>query len=164
MSQVLVSLIAAMDEGGVIGKDNALPWRLPADLKWFKANTLGKPLIMGRETCESIGKPLPGRTNIVLSRRWTSAPDGFVLARTPEEALRRAAPAPEVMIAGGAQVFAEFLPRAGRMYLTLVRHRFEGDTFFPDFDRSQWVEKHREDHPRDDRNPHSMTFSILERR
>jgi dihydrofolate reductase len=148
----------------VIGTDNALPWRLPADLRWFKSNTLGKPVIMGRETCESIGKPLPDRTNIVLSRVWTKAPDGFVLAKTPDDALRLAGQAPEIMIAGGAQIFATFLPRTARMYLTLVRHRFEGDTFFPPFDPAQWVETRREDHPADGRNPWPMTFSILERR
>jgi dihydrofolate reductase len=159
----LVSIIAAMDLGGVIGKDNALPWRLPADLKWFKEQTLGKPVIMGRETCESIGKPLAGRTNIVLSRAWRSAPEGFVLASSPDHALTLAAAAPEVMIAGGAQVFAEFIPRARRMYLTEVRHRFEGDTFFPPFDRAQWVERYREERAPDARNPYPLTFLILER-
>jgi dihydrofolate reductase len=159
-----ISIIAAVDQGGVIGKNNALPWRLPADLRWFKAKTIGKPVIMGRETCASIGRPLPDRTNIVLSRAWESAPAGFILARSPDEALKLAGPVAEVMIAGGAKVFAEYLPRAQRMYLTEVGHRFVGDTFFPTFDRSQWVERYRQDHPRDEKNPWPMTFLILERK
>jgi dihydrofolate reductase len=159
----LISIIAAVDQGGVIGKGNALPWRLPADLKWFKEKTLGKPLIMGRETCESIGKPLPGRTNIVLSRSWKTAPAGFLVARSAEEALKLAEPASEVMIAGGAQVFAEFLPRSRRIYLTEVGHRFDGDTFFPALDRSKWVERYRESYPQDAKNPYPLTFLILER-
>jgi dihydrofolate reductase len=163
MTAPLVSIIAAMDEGGVIGKGNALPWRLPADLRWFKEHTLGKPVVMGRETCESIGEPLAGRKNIVLSRKWEAAPPGFFLARTPEEALRLAGPVAEVMIAGGAQVFALFLPRADRLYLTEVGHRFEGDTFFPLFDRTQWIERHREYRPADGKNPHATTFLILDR-
>jgi dihydrofolate reductase len=159
-----ISLIAAVGEGGVIGKDNALPWRLPADLKWFKEKTLGKPVVMGRETAESIGKPLPGRRNIVLSRTWKSAPPGFELASSPERALELAGPAPEVMIAGGAQVFAAFLPGAARIYLTEVRHAFEGDTHFPALDRSAWREEFREDRPADAQNAWPMTFTILGRK
>jgi dihydrofolate reductase len=159
----VISIIAAVGEGGVIGKDNALPWRLPADLAWFKAKTLGKPVIMGRETCESLGRPLPGRTNIVVSRSWRSAREGFLLARSPEAALALAGNVPEVMILGGAQIFAAFLPRANRFYLTEVKHRFEGDTFFPEIDRSQWVERFREDRAPDERNAWPMTFMVLER-
>ena len=157
-------LIAAVDEGGVIGKDNALPWRLPADLKWFKEKTLGKPVIMGRETCESIGKPLPGRRNIVVSRTWKAAPPGFELAQSPEDALeRRGSDAAEIMIAGGAQIFAAFLPRAGRIYLTEVRHVFEGDTLFPAFDRSAVDESEfREDRRR--RRPERLSDDLLDPR
>jgi dihydrofolate reductase len=160
----MISLIAAVGEGGVIGKDNRLPWRLPADLRWFKAKTLGKPVIMGRETCESIGKPLPGRRNVVVSRTWKAAPPGFELAQSPEHALEVAGPAPEVMIAGGAQIFAAFLPRAGRIYLTEVHHLFEGDTHFPALDRSAWEVALREDHAADPQNSWPMTFLILERK
>lgn len=160
----LVSLIAAVDEDGVIGKDNKLPWHLPADLKWFKEKTLGKPVIMGRETCQSIRTALPGRRNIVVSRSWSAAPPGFDLARSPEEALRVAGAQPEVMVAGGAQIFEAFLPLAGRIYLTEVRHAFEGDTLFPKLDRSQWDESFREDRAPDAQNPYPLTFSILERR
>ena len=163
-SPPLISLIAAVGEGGVIGKDNALPWRLPADLKWFKEKTKGKPVIMGRETCESIGMPLPGRRNIVLSRTWTSARRGFELARSPEEAIRLAGAAAEVMIAGGARIFEAFLPLAGRIYLTEVRHAFAGDTYFPGLDRSAWQERFREERAADAQNPHPMTFTILERK
>lgn len=161
--ETLISIIAAVGEGGVIGKDNALPWRLPADLAWFKAKTLGKPVIMGRETCESLDRPLPGRANIVVSRSWPGPREGFLLARSPEEALALAGKSPEVMVLGGAQIFAAFLPRARRFYLTEVRHRFEGDTHFPAFDRSEWVERFREDRGPDDKNPWPMTFLILER-
>jgi dihydrofolate reductase len=160
----VISLIAAVGEGGVIGKDNRLPWRLPADLRWFKAKTLGKPLIMGRETCESIGKPLPGRRNVVVSRTWKAAPPGFELAQSPDHALEVAGPAPEVMIAGGSQIFAAFLPRAERIYLTEVHHAFEGDTHFPALDRSAWEVAFREDHAADPQNPWPMTFLILERK
>jgi dihydrofolate reductase len=163
-SSPVISLIAAVDDEGVIGKDNALPWRLPADLRWFKEKTLGKPVIMGRETCESIGKPLPGRRNIVLSRAWKTAPAGFELARSAEDALRLAGAVPEVMVAGGAQIFELFLPLAARIYLTEVRHAFEGDTLFPKLDRSQWEERFREDLPPDAQNAFPLTFSILERR
>jgi dihydrofolate reductase len=159
----LISIIAAVGEGGVIGKDNALPWRLPADLAWFKAKTLGKPVIMGRETCESLGHPLPGRTNIVVSRSWSRAPEGFLLAKSPDEALKLAGEAPEVMVLGGAQIFAALLPVAGRFYLTEVRHRFDGDTFFPAIDRSEWIERFREDRPADAKNAWPMTFLVLER-
>jgi dihydrofolate reductase len=159
----LVSIIAAVDLGGAIGKDNRLPWHLPADLRWFKDKTLGKPVVMGRETCESIGRPLPGRRNVVISRAWKAAPAGFELAHSPEEALAIAGRVPEVVIAGGAQVFAAFLPLAGRIYLTEVRHRFEGDTFFPKFDRSLWVERYREEYPPDAKNAHPLTFLVLER-
>jgi dihydrofolate reductase len=99
----------------------------------------------------------------VLSRSWKAAPPGFLLARSPEEALRLAAPAPEIMIAGGARVFAAFLPLAGRMYLTEIHHRFDGDTRFPHFDRTGWVERFREDRAPDDRNAWPLTFRILER-
>jgi dihydrofolate reductase len=159
----MISIIAAVDDEGVIGKDNKLPWHLPADLKWFKEKTLGKPVIMGRETCESIGRPLPGRRNIVLSRAWKTAPSGFELARSPEDALRLAGSAPEVMVAGGAQVFEAFLPLAEKIYLTEVRHVFQGDTLFPKLDRSQWKEQFRVDRPADAQNAFPMTFSILER-
>ena len=159
----VISLIAAVGEGGVIGKANALPWRLPADLKWFKKKTVGKPVIMGRETCESVGKPLPGRKNIILSRTWKAAPEGFLLARSPDAAVRLAEGADEIMVAGGAQVFAAFLPRADRIYLTEVGHRFDGDTFFPAFDRSGWSERFREERAPDAQNPYPLSFLILER-
>lgn len=160
----VISLIAAVGEGGVIGNDNALPWRLPADLKWFKEKTLGKPVVMGRETAESIRKPLPGRRNIVVSRTWKAAPPGFELASSPDQALEVAGGAAEVMIAGGAQIFAAFLPRAARIYLTEVRHAFEGDTHFPAFDRSAWREEFREERAADAQNAWPMTFKILERK
>lgn len=161
--QRVISLIAAMDEGRVIGKDNTLPWRLPADLKWFKQNTIGKPVVMGRATCESIRTPLRDRTNIVISAKWIEAPAGFVLARSPDEALRLCGAVPEVMIAGGAQIFSAFLPRARRMYLTEVKHRFEGDTFFPGFDRGAWKVSFRESRAADAKNPYDMEFLILDR-
>jgi dihydrofolate reductase len=160
----VIAIIAAVDQGGVIGKGNALPWRLPADLQWFKAKTVGKPVVMGRATCESIRTPLPGRTNIVVSRSWAAAPAGFFLARTPDEAVRLAGPAPEVMIAGGAAIFAAFLPRARRIYLTEIQHRFDGDTYFPTFDRTAWSVVFREVRLADAKNPHAMEFLILERR
>jgi len=159
----LVSLVVAMDEQGTIGRDNALPWRLPEDLKRFKAITMGKPILMGRKTFESIGKPLPGRLNLVLTRSQDWRREGVVTVHSIEEALAHAADAPEFAIIGGEEIFRLALPLAKRLYLTEVHARVEGDTVFPPFDRSQWREVERSEHPADNRHAYAMTFSTLER-
>jgi dihydrofolate reductase len=137
-----VSLIAAMAAGGVIGKDNRLPWHLPEDLRRFKKLTLGHPMVMGRLTFESIGcRPMPGRPTVVVTRRLDYAPAKVQVAHSADEALELAAGLPgadEVFIAGGAELYRETLPRADRLYLTRLEAEFPGDVRFPDFDESQW--------------------------
>ena len=158
-----ISVIVAMDLGGVIGAGGDLPWRLPADLRWFRANTLGKPVVMGRKTHESIGRVLPGRENIVVSRDRGLRIGGCTVVAGLDEALEAARPAAEAMVVGGAQIYALALPRAARLYLTTVLHRFEGDTVFPDHDPGEWRQTLREDHAPDERNPWPYRFQIFER-
>lgn len=160
---MLVSIVVAMDENGVIGRNNALPWHLPDDLKRFKALTLGKPMLMGRKTFESIGKPLPGRRNIVLTRSPAWQHDGVDTVHSLEEALALAGEADEMAVIGGEEIFKLALPVASRIYLTRVHARVDGDTVFPAFDRSQWRETQRSDRLGDERHVYAMTFSTLER-
>lgn len=129
---MIITLIAAMAENRVIGKDGAMPWHLPDDLARFKAITLGHPVIMGRKTFASIGRPLPGRLNIVLTRRKGYSPEGVAVARSLDEALALAGTADEVFICGGGQVYREALPLADRIHLTVVHRPYEGDTTFPE--------------------------------
>lgn len=141
---VAVALIAAVAENGVIGNGNAIPWRLPSDFAHFKRMTIGKPLIMGRKTFESIGRPLPGRTNIVISRQSGYQPEGVLVISSLEAALdhaqeiAKADRANEVMIGGGAEIYRQALPLADRMYLSQVALQPEGDTFFPAIDFTHW--------------------------
>lgn len=158
-----VSLIVAMTPEGVIGRDNDLPWRLPDDLKRFKALTMGRPVIMGRRTWDSIGRPLPGRTSIVLSRRPTFAPQGAIVVPDLERALDAAGAVDEAFVIGGAQVYALALPIAQRLYLTLVHGDVAGDARFPAIDPRQWREIERSERPADERHAFAMTFSVLER-
>ncbi|MFC5301537.1 type 3 dihydrofolate reductase [Azospira restricta] len=142
----ILSLIAAMDRERLIGRDNALPWHLPEDLRHFKTTTLGKPVIMGRKTWESLGRPLPGRRNIVVSRNAGYRADGGELATSLEAALALCADAEEAFVIGGAELYRQALPLAQRMYLTEVDGRHEGDAWFPDFPADQWRETAREAH------------------
>lgn len=158
-----ISLIAALADNRVIGYRNRLPWRLPADLQHFKRMTMGKPLVMGRKTWESIGRPLPGRINIVVSRDTTLQADGGVVVHSIEQALEAAAGAEEVMIMGGAELYAQALPRAGRLYLTEVKAAVEGDAWFPDIDLKDWVEVERERHCADEKNEYDYAFVVLDR-
>ena len=160
----LVSLLVAATENGVIGRDNGMPWHLPDDLKHFKALTLGKPVLMGRRTFDSIGRPLPGRTNLVLTRAVDWAVPGATAVPDLDAALRAAGTAAELVVAGGAQVYALALPRASRLYLTRIHAVIEGDTRFPDLDLSSWHETSRELHPVDARHAFAMSFITLERR
>lgn len=159
----IVSLIVAMTPARVIGRDNDLPWRLPADLQRFKALTMGRPIIMGRRTWDSIGRPLPGRTSIVLSRSCGFAPAGALVVRDFKQALVAAGPVEEVFVIGGAQVYALALPRADRLYLTTVHADVDGDARFPAFEASDWREVERMERPADERHAWPMTFSVLER-
>lgn len=160
-----VTLVAALArDSRVIGADGDLPWRLPADLRRFKATTMGHPIVMGRKTWESIGRPLPGRRNIVLSRRAEFTAEGAEVVSSLDAALARAADADEVFVIGGEAVYEAALPRADRLLLTWVEGRFEGDAFFPAFDPDEWVERSREAVPADDRNAHATEVVVLERR
>jgi len=160
-----ISLIAAVADNGVIGQQGDLPWRLPADMRYFRRATMGKPVLMGQITYESIGKPLKGRTTIVLSDDPGFGADGCLVVRSIDAALAAAAEggADELMIAGGASVYAQLLPRADRLYLTWVHAAIDGDTRFPDFDADAWRETSREERPADEKNPHSVSFVVLER-
>ena len=159
----VVALVAARDRRGLIGRDNALPWHLPGDLRRFRELTRGKPVIMGRRTFEAIGRALPDRVNIVLTRDLSFHAPGVIVAGSVPEALAMAHDAPEVMIAGGSEVFAQFLPRADRLYLTEIDAEFQGDTYFPPFERGEWREIERSEHAADDREPVAYTFVTLER-
>jgi dihydrofolate reductase len=159
-----MSIIAAVGRNNVIGKGNKLPWNLPADLKHFKELTLGKPIIMGQRTFESIGKPLPGRTNIVLSLDENFKPPGCVIAHSIDEALRITEGAKEVMIAGGASVYKQFLPLANKMYLTLIDADFEGDAYFPEFNWEDWEVVEKIGNQPDEKNPYKYTFLTLQRK
>ncbi len=158
-----ISLVFAMAENRVIGRDGALPWRLPADFRHFKRLTTGHTLIMGRKTFESIGRPLPGRRSVVLSRRPGYRPEGVEVAGGLEAALALAAGEEEVFVIGGAALFAEALPRARRVYLTLVHGEVDGDVQAPPLDPAAWrlVEERRR--PADERHPWDLSFRTYER-
>jgi dihydrofolate reductase len=159
----LVSLVVAMARNHVIGRDNALPWRLPADLKNFKAVTWGKPILMGRKTFESIGKPLPGRSNLVLTRDRDWRVEGVIVVHSLDEALEHVRDAPELAGIGGADVYRLLMPLASRIYLTRIDADIPGDTVFPPIDHSQWVELESRQLAADERNAFSLTFVTLER-
>jgi dihydrofolate reductase len=161
---VLVSIIAAMDRNRLIGNKNRLPWHLPADLAHFKHVTMGKPIIMGRKTFESIGRPLPGRTNIVLTRSADFHAEGVMAANTLQQALDYAASADEVMIIGGSAVYELALPRADRLYMTYIEGSFDGDAWFPDLDSEQWHIISSEEHSADAKNTCAYRFVTYERK
>lgn len=155
-----------MDQNRLIGADGALPWRLPDDMRWFRQQTMGKPVIMGRKTYESIPakfRPLPGRHNILLTRDETYTAEGATVVHSVAAALDAAGDVAEIIIGGGAQIYAAFWPMTNRLYLTLVNGRFTGDTHFPAYDPADWQETFRQHHPADDRHAHAFTWRILER-
>jgi dihydrofolate reductase len=158
-----ISLIAAMDEERLIGAHNSLPWRLPADMQWFRKHTLGKPILMGRTTFASIGKALPGRKNIVLSRDRTLHLDGCSVIHSLNNLEKEAEGADEVMIIGGGEVYGLALPLADRLYLTTIAASFEGDAWFPNLNETEWREVFREEHAADETNAWPYCFRILER-
>jgi dihydrofolate reductase len=158
-----IAFVVAYARGRVIGKDNRLPWRMPADSRRMRQLTMGKPLIMGRRTYESIGRPLEGRTSIVLTRDPSFHPEGVLVARTPDEALALAGGVEEVIVFGGTEIFREFLPRADRLYLTEIDANIPGDRRFPEIDPREWREIERTEHQPDERNPHPYRFLTLDR-
>ncbi len=159
-----IALIAALSDNQVIGRDNRLPWHLPADLRHFKRLTLDKPIVMGRRTWESLPGLLPRRTHIVVTGNRDYRADGCILVHSIEEALEAAAAAPEVMVIGGQTLYEQTLPLADRLYLTRVHVTLPGDAFFPGYDPGEWREVAREDHRADADNPYDYSFVTLERR
>ena len=158
----MIALVVAMAENRVIGKDNQLIWRLPADLKFFKNLTTGHPIIMGRKTFESIGKPLPNRTNIVITRQQDFEAEGCLVAHSLSEALMMAQQMDsDIFVIGGAEIYKQAMFLADTIYLTEVHHEFEGDTFFPEIDTLLWIETDRKEHQADEKNPYDYAFVTL---
>lgn len=166
---MIVALIAAVASNGVVGRNNQLPWRLPEDLGYFKRTTLGKPIVMGRRTWDSIGRPLSGRANIVVSRQRDLILEGASVVADLESGialaseLARADGVEELMVIGGGEIYARALPLADRLYLTEVHAEVEGDTLFPDWDRRQWLEISRERHAASGENPYDYSFVVYQR-
>jgi len=159
-----ISIIAAMTPQHLIGINNQLPWHLPADLQRFKALTLGKPVIMGRKTFESIGRPLSERTNIIITRNVHYKKAHCQIVHSLQQAIAAAGHVSEIMIIGGAEIFQQALPLAERMYLTYVSNvKLDGDTFFPRWNSEEWQEVYREEHHPDENNKYPFTFVTLER-
>lgn len=163
---MIISLIVAMDEKRGIGKAGKLPWRLSADLRRFRELTMGHHLIVGRKTFESIGKPLPGRPMIVVTRDSTFKPEGCYVAGSVENALSRAAAhgETEAFVIGGAEIYAQTLDVANRLYLTQVHAEVDADTFFPELNHEEWTAAQKSFQPADDKNQYPSTFQLLERK
>jgi dihydrofolate reductase len=167
---VPVAMIAAVGRNGVIGAGNAMPWRLPSDFAFFKQTTLGKPLIMGRKTFESIGKPLPGRTNIIVTRQKGYRPDGVLVFDNLAAALEHAQAvaeidhASEVMVGGGGEIYREALPAADRLYITHVDAAPDGSTTFPEIDPDHWIVVQEPDVPASPRDSATFRVKVYERR
>ena len=153
-----------MDRNRLIGRDNQLPWRLPADMRHFKIVTMGKPIVMGRKTRESLGKSLPGRINIVITRNRNYITEGGIVVHSLEEALDAAGDTEEVMVIGGANLYEQALPQADKLYLTQLEESFEGDTWFPEFNPDDWLQDSIESHKPDKKNPCSYYFETLKRK
>jgi dihydrofolate reductase len=161
----MIASIFAMSENRVIGKENRLPWHLPADLKFFKATTLHHPILMGRKTFESIGRPLPQRTSIIITRQQGYRAEGALVVHSLAEAIQAGQELnPDIFIIGGAEILQEALALIDTMYLTLIHQTFEGDVFYPAFDEQQWQQTWREDHQPDEKNKYAYSFLKLERR
>nr|AIA11283.1 Dihydrofolate reductase [uncultured bacterium] len=163
---MIISLLVAMDEKRGIGKAGGLPWRLSSDLKRFRQLTMGHHIIVGRKTFESIGRPLPGRVMIIITRSESIAVEGCFIAHSISDAisLARERGESELFICGGAEIYAQMLGVADRMYLTVVHADSEADTFFPEWDKDEWVELESEHRTADEKNQYSFTFKVLARR
>ena len=159
-----VSLVVAASTNNVIGRDRGLPWHLPDDLRHFKRLTVGKPVVMGRRTYESIGRPLPDRQNIVMTRDADYVAEGCDVVTSVDEALDTARGAEEVMVIGGGQVYRDFLPRADRIYLTRVQADVEGDTFFFDIDQTRWQSVSSKHHDADAKHAYAFDLMVFDRR
>jgi dihydrofolate reductase len=164
MSAPVITLIVAVADSGVIGRDDTMPWHLPDDLKRFKRLTLGKPIVMGRKTFESIGKPLLGRQNIVVTRATNYQRAGATVVHDVDAALRAAGDAAEIMVIGGSDLYRLFLPRAQRIHLTRVHGDIAGDVIWPALDAREWQVVESEAHDADERHAYAMTFELWEKR
>ena len=158
MNKPLLSLVTAMDSNRLIGKNNSLPWHLPADLAFFKQTTLGKPVVMGRKTYVSIGKALPSRQNIVVTRDSNFQAPGCEVARNIDHAISIADEVDEIMLIGGASLYAQTMDRADIIYMTLIHHEFSGDTWFPEINPNYWKLVSRDDFNTDEKNPFPYSF------
>jgi len=160
----MISMIVAMAENRAIGKDNDLLWHLPDDFKHFKSVTMGKPILMGRKTYESIGKPLPGRENIVITRDDSYSADGTTLVNSIPEALEASKQYDEVMVIGGASFYEQMLPMANRLYITVVYGTFDADVFFPDFNLDEWDVVEQTEHEADERHAYAFSFITYQKK
>lgn len=160
----LLSCIVAMDQQRLIGVNNTLPWRLPADLKNFRRLTMGKPIIMGRKTFDSIGKPLDGRINVVITRDRTCVIEGCHVLHSVEEILNFIQQHEESMLIGGSELYQHLLPHCDQLYITEVKGSFTGDAYFPDYDASAWVELDRKSHQADQKNSYVFDFVHYQRK
>jgi len=161
---MIISLIVAMDENRAIGYKNKLPWSLPSELKYFRQTTKGKPVIMGRKTHESIGRPMPERLNIIVTRDRNYKAGNCIVVNTREDAMKAAKGSSEIMVIGGAEIYKLFLPIANRLYITKVHGTFKGDTYFPEFNENEWVNVNEKLVEKDDENRYSYTIIVLERK
>lgn len=157
------AFVVAMDEQGLIGRDNDLPWRLSADLQYFRRITMGKPILMGRKTHESIGRALPGRQNIVVSSLADYQAEGCDVVNSIESALKLAADEDEIMVIGGSSLFEQMFDIVDKLYLTRVHAELEGDTWFPQWDKTKWQLISQESHPADEKNDYAYSFEVYQR-
>lgn len=161
----MISFLWAEDENHLIGRNNDLPWRIPADLKYFKETTLGHPIVMGRKTYESIGKALPGRTNVILTRDENFEADGCIIFHTKDELLKWGKEQQkEIFITGGAEIYRLFMDVVDRLYVTKILHTFEGDTYFPEVNWDNWSLISSKPGVKDEKNPYDYEFRIYERK
>lgn len=159
-----LSMIVAMDDNQLIGNNNALPWHLPADLGYFKKVTTGKTVLMGRKTHESIGRPLPNRRNVIVSRNANFEAQGCEVVSSIDAALELAKDDDEVMVMGGASFYEQMLPSVDRLYITYIEGSYEGDAYFPEFNKEAFKQISRESHAPDEKNPHTYHFTVLDRK
>ncbi|MFC2151761.1 dihydrofolate reductase [Bacteroidota bacterium] len=160
----MLSIIVAVAENNVIGKDNDLIWHLPRDLKHFKETTTGHYVIQGRKTFESCGKPLPNRTNVIITRDKNYRVEGCIVVNSLEEAIKEAKDDPEAFIIGGGKIYEQAINIVDRIYITQIHHSFEGDTFFPEINTEEWIEVDRRDFEADEKNKYSFTILIMDRK
>ncbi|MFC0187673.1 dihydrofolate reductase [Fictibacillus aquaticus] len=158
----MISFVVAMDQNRLIGRNNELPWHMPGDLQYFKKVTMGKPIVMGRKTHESIGRPLPGRENIVMTRDERYEADGCTVVSSAEDVLSR--DDEEMCVIGGADIFRLFMPHVKRLYITEIYHEFDGDTYFPVFSKEEWKEVSREKGITDEKTVHPHDFVVYEKK